>query len=207
MINFQRMFQRSKKYFERKIENKEIEQSILPVLIKEKKYVFIENLIDETAGYILIGEGGTGKTSLLLSYWEKMCGFNLENSSTIPIYIRVNELQNSMKYRNNTIIEYICRNYLECNEIENPDNIRNSFIKDIEDDLQKYKVILLIDGINEVHNSSDRNKIWEEIECFIGNVNIKLILTSQFRERRVPKEIGTIKVGRLERTQVNNYFS
>lgn len=120
MIDFERLFEQSKKRLEIQLENKCIDDKILPYLSCDGQNVAIDDLVKTLRNYLLIGDGGSGKTSTFITYWSKLCKKNLSNSRIVPLYIKVSELENKEKYPKQTLIEYIKWNYIERETVSDP---------------------------------------------------------------------------------------
>lgn len=70
MIDFERLFEQSKKRLEIQLENKRIDDKILPYLSCDGQNVAIDDLVKTLRNYLLIGDGGSGKTSTFITYWR-----------------------------------------------------------------------------------------------------------------------------------------
>ena len=206
MIDFERLFEQSKKRLEIQLNNKCIDEKILPYLSCNGQNISIDNLVKTFRNYLLIGDGGAGKTSTFITYWSKLCGKNLSNSKIVPLYIKASELENKEKYPKQTLIEYIKWNYSERETVSDPYVERSSFIRDITNNIQDYEIVLLIDAIDELKSKDVREKLWDDIECYMDNTSIHLLITSRIRERKVPASIVTIEVTALRKEQVNSYL-
>lgn len=64
----------------------------------------------------------------------------------------------------------------------------------------------MIDAIDELKSKDVREKLWDDIECYMDNTSIHLLITSRIRERKVPASIVTIEVTALRKEQVNSYL-
>lgn len=206
MINFEQLFEQSKRRLEIQLENKCIDEKILPYLSCQGQNIVIDDLVKTPRNYLLVGDGGSGKTSTFITYWSKLCKKKLGNSKIIPLYIKVSELENREKYPKQTLIEYIEWNYNKRGIVLNPYEERSIFIKDIANNIQGYEIVLLIDAIDELKSKEAREKLWDDIECYMDNVSIHLLITSRIRERKVPDPIVTIEVETLQKGQVNLYL-
>ena len=70
MIDFERLFEQSKKRLEIQLNNKCIDEKILPYLSCNGQNISIDNLVKTFRNYLLIGDGGAGKTSTFITYWR-----------------------------------------------------------------------------------------------------------------------------------------
>lgn len=206
MIDFERLFEQSKKRLEIQLDNKRIDDKILPHLSCDGQNIAIDDLVKTLRNYLLIGDGGSGKTSTFITYWSKLCKKNLSNSRIVPLYIKVSELENKEKYPKQTLIEYIKWNYNERETVSDPYEERSFFIRDITSNIKDYEIVLLIDAIDELKSKEAREKLWNDIECYMDNTSIHLLITSRIREKKVPASIITIEVKALQKEQVNSYL-
>lgn len=124
---------------------------------------------------LLIGEGGIGKTTFLLSLLKK-----LSNTDTgiIPIYIKLSDCSTNTDHRRiilNSILEQIPL-YTTGRNVLSYFDIKNSF----ENSSNKY--VLLLDGFNEIttlDSGEIRYSIANEINELLQIKNVQIILTSR----------------------------
>lgn len=133
-----------------------------------KKYVPALDCEIDTQFTLLIGDGGSGKTSWLFDYWEELLE-PLEktpaDSAALPIYVPLNRFDGNT---DSFIKNYILKNYL-------------CFLSDCEpgkwkEIAKEYNVVLLLDAINEAKNAT---KLGVEIEdlCDLG---FGIVLASRY---------------------------
>ncbi len=106
--------------------------------------------------FIIVGEPGSGKTTLLKHILFKMAKNDAEaifgiSDHFIPIYIPLKHFSSS---GNQSIIEYINEKYL------NADKDSSSFFSKI---LEKGHSFLLLDGLDEISNTTKREEVIREI--------------------------------------------
>lgn len=121
----------------------------------------VVNIAKDTQRFIIIGEPGSGKsTSLQKILFENASGIlNSVQGSRLPIYIQASSFSNS-----NSFISMIK------NEVN---------FYDFELLHQKYKVLILLDGLNEIEDEFKRTAI-KEVKVLLENYpNLDFILTSR----------------------------
>lgn len=148
--------------------------------IMEKYFQMKENIF-------IIGEGGIGKTTLLINKLNELSKDS--DSLYIPIYLPLNKL----KYNNFSISgSFIFSAILE-KIIELMDNhairaeltqleCERKLKKVLNANLSQKKILLMLDGFNEISNSTESNKrnvIQSEIQKLASCNNVKIILTSR----------------------------
>mgnify|MGYP000752565506 CR=1 FL=1 len=140
----------------------------------------LQDYLDSSNNYIIVGEGGIGKTTALFTYAKK-CNNN-GSQYVIPLYIRLADCST------NTDHEHMILNSL-MNSIGYAVNGRiTESYKDIIDEFSaepvdgQPKYALLLDGFNEI-TSMDigevRFSIAKEINTLLGYSNLRIILTTR----------------------------
>lgn len=119
---------------------------------------------DRDGNFILVGEGGCGKTTALLKSWKDLLtSENLLKYKMIPIYIPLNEVNSSKEY--NFIDNYILEHY-------------DFQINEASKYLNNYRILLLLDGFNEI--TTRVNGIIAEFKKLCLTRKIKVVLTSRY---------------------------
>ena len=114
---------------------------------------------------LIIGKGGTGKTTNIVKIWEEYITELNNWSKPIPIYITLSDY-NQTDYDRNFIIYQIGEHYLGLNHLS--DDYQNqmlaAFQKPIIDKDGKYvpSFVLLLDGIDEI--TVDYEQLMDDIE-------------------------------------------
>lgn len=119
---------------------------------------------NEDGNFILVGEGGIGKTTALLKAWKDLLDSqNLHQYKMIPVYIPLNEV-NSSKHEN-FIEDYIIEYY-------------HFQLSELRYSLCGYRLLLLLDGFNEITISV--TGIISELKRLCQYEEIKVVLTSRY---------------------------
>lgn len=119
---------------------------------------------EQDGNFILVGEGGCGKTTALLRAWKDLLtSKNLLKYKMIPIYIPLNEANTATQDK--FIKNYIQEHY--------------SFqINEVPKYLNDYQILLLLDGFNEI--TIRVNGIITELKKLCLIKEIKVVLTSRY---------------------------
>ncbi len=113
---------------------------------------------DKFKTLIILGAPGAGKTTLLRHLVLKRCKSNLDTQTNkvFPIYIRLDELAQA---KTKSIKEYIIKDIHERYKL-------SEFEKCLNDDLSDGKVLLLLDGFDEIQDATQQHKIQNLIQEF-----------------------------------------
>ena len=131
----------------------------IPIFLKNKNKdeETLENTLKNNPGnFMFIGEGGIGKTTSLLWIWDDL----LKKGTELPIFVPLNEYNE--KRPSNFITNYIKDNYK------------------LDLSTTDQKVILLLDGLNEVF-SNDTKHVLQEIGDLLLRENTRFAVTSRYR--------------------------
>lgn len=151
----------------------ELSVSMLDDTSNEKDLEEISSISERNT--LLIGEGGIGKTTFLLSLLKKL---NSTDTGIIPIYIKLSDCSTNNDHRRiiiNSLLEQIPL-YVTSKNVPSYFDIKNSF----ENSSNKY--ILLLDGFNEItplDSGEVRYSIANEINELLQIKNVQIILTSR----------------------------
>lgn len=156
----------------------------LPLKCEKGKIESIPQIIDnETENMLLVGEGGSGKTTSLLKCWKNF----LDNKKRLPIYVLLND-SNDVAQKE-FIDYYIKKEY-------------GFALDDYQGD-----VILLLDGFNEIMR--DPSDIVKEIKRFGLQERTQVIIVSRgdFRKRYGMSSYKKYNLQPLKRDIVEKYLS
>ena len=128
---------------------------------------------------LIIGKGGTGKTTNIVKIWEDYITELNNWSKPIPIYITLSDY-NQTDYDRNFIIYQISEHYLGLKRLS--DDFQNQmlevFNKPIIDKEDKYvpSFVLLLDGIDEI--TVDKEQLMDEIEDLSNYRGLQIVITN-----------------------------
>ena len=135
----------------------------------------------------IIGEGGIGKTTLLINELNEI--MKDDDTLYIPIFITLNRLKNnnisqSGSYIFSELIKSIKRQIISSHKDLNSDpfSIEDELVYALDYEYAPKKVLFLLDGFNEISNvagSVSRDRIKKEIIRLSKYKNVRIILTSR----------------------------
>lgn len=142
---------------------------------KDTVISFPEEVLINNNRILIVGEAGSGKSLILRDFVLEVLASNTRNASTqIPVLVKANEiakssLQSLLQILNNIIV--------------NDYNIPAFDISSLVDG----RLILLVDGMDEIIEADDRSRVKTLVNKFCKNhPNIKVVVTS-----RLTKDIST----------------
>lgn len=159
---------------------------------KEKKNILIKDILDRSLRAAILAKPGGGKSTLIrrmalaYAYPERRLRIDdeLPDRDWFPVYIRCRDLENNATKGIMEIISLIVRR-AEITKYE------NSFKMLIENALQDGRVLLLVDGLDEISNEKHRICFANQLRTFVATYpNVRLIITS--REAGFRAVTGTI---------------
>jgi WD40 repeat protein len=158
--------------------------------------------------YVLLGEGGMGKTTSLLMLWNELV--NRKENSPVPLFLRL-EIYNNMKpeRRRDFIWYMIFQEYL--NHIPTEGEIReleNNISEKIKVDGIEYpSVILLLDGFNEV--TADKRELLLCLNDVRKLKGVQIIVSSRYdmRNNLNWSDFQALNLEQLEDDQIKNFMS
>lgn len=131
---------------------------------------------------LIVGKGGSGKTTNTVRIWKQFVAELNNWSKPIPLYISLSEY-NQKKSENNFIIYQISEHYLGKQRL--PSEAQNSLLeilkKPIVDTEDEYvpAFILLLDGLDEV--TVEQEQLLDEIDYLASNYRgLQIIVTNSF---------------------------
>ena len=134
-----------------------------------------EIIASSSKSILLIGEGGIGKTTFLLSHLKKL---NAAGTNTIPLYVKLSDCSSNNDHRRiiiNSLIEQM-NFYISGNNMPSYCDVIDSF------NSSSSKYILLLDGFNEItalDSGEIRYSIANEINELLKLKNVQIILSSR----------------------------
>lgn len=137
-----------------------------PETQRKIKYKINLNFFLKNNNYVISGEAGTGKSTLLKEIGKRIIERNKEKRiliKSIPIYIKSSDIFNSEFDISNTITKILQKKYSS---------------QDIEKVFANYEVILLLDSIDEFEKEN-RKTILETISKFSVEKNLRFILCTR----------------------------
>ncbi len=126
----------------------------------------------KNSGIILLGNEGMGKTITMLRIWQDI--IQKEKDAIIPIYIPLSAYnQRESKEQQKFISNYIVKNYALAENIsdDDPTVLLETWIKTKKTGVPKPKILLLLDGLNEI--SSDITSLLTALNDLWANDNIQ----------------------------------
>lgn len=158
------------------------------------KNIKIDDIFNTEENIALIGEGGTGKTTSLLKIWKDLLkSESIEQYKTVPIYIPLNDVNASKDER---FISAFCslRYNFNINNITLPND---------------YKILLLLDGFNEITISG--NSVAAEVREALYNkaaTLTRIIITSRYDFTDIYSIEGINKyfIQPLDKDTINEYL-
>lgn len=158
----------------------------------KKKSILINEILDRSLRAAILAKPGGGKSTLIrrmalaYAYPERRLRVDdgLPNRDWFPVYIRCRDLENNSTKSIMEIISLIAQR-AEITRYESPFKIL------IENALQDGRVLLLIDGLDEISNEKHRICFANQLRTFVATYpNAHLIITS--REAGFRAVTGTI---------------
>lgn len=191
-----------------------IAPTIIPNLKISSKHLTIWELIPwiESHGINhiqIVGEGGIGKTSLLLLLWEYLAT-NSSYANYFVNMIKLNQINDKKRDEaENFLFHEYARKFL-FNDVWLTREQLNEALKILymtNLPAAEYKFILLLDGFNEVQSNYQTILIRQLTELNRCQ-NVIIILTSRFqlRPQQLVYDFFTLKVARLEQNAIFSYL-
>lgn len=148
---------------------------------------------------LLYGEGGIGKSYILLDYCEKM----LMAGKCLPLYIPMRDVARTDE---SPILQYVFDKYLVGLDWERDPNPLKRAIRDMLNS-DEIRLVFVLDGMNEYAiNANERENavISEEIRWIRGSKNTKVIVSS--RSRKGFEDAYPVRVQTLDSERVRNFL-
>ncbi len=177
----------------------------LSINTSKKEQTIEEITASSEQNILLIGEGGIGKTTFLLSHLKKLC---TNNTNIVPLYIKLSDCSSNNDHRRiiiNSLIEQMGL-HTTGNNLPSYFDVINSF------KTSSCKYVLLLDGFNEIttlDSGEIRYSIANEINELLKLQNIQIILSSRevdFYGLSLNK-FNVIKATGVSKEIIDNYIS
>lgn len=157
----------------------------------------------------LIGEGGTGKTSLLLSLWEHLVTCDQYKNYFVNM-VKLNQINNmSEKEANRFLITEFSKKLLFDDMYLSKEQINDAFkmLSATGRQADKYKYVLLLDGFNEIQSEYQKKIVNQLIELERCQ-NVIIVLTSRFRigPQQLAYAFSTVWISPLSEETVSDYL-
>lgn len=142
--------------------------------VEDSRLVDISEFYYLDGNLVLIGEGGTGKTTSLLKAWKDMLD-KYDVLKTIPVFIPLNEANNISE---NEIINHgFIKNYMKVYyDFDYTEAIGFATTEKSEE----ATLIFLLDGFNEITDRNRQIQVSKEIKTLIAKSYARIIMTSRF---------------------------
>ena len=145
---------------------------------------------------LIIGKGGTGKTTNIVKIWENYITELNNWSKPIPLYITLSDY-NQTDYDRNFIVYKISEHYLGLKHLSDDlqSQMLQAFKKPIVDENGKYvpAFVLLLDGIDEI--TVEYEQLMDEIEDLATYRGLQIVITNtDDLEERWAKTFKKIKL-------------
>lgn len=167
--------------------NQRIDPAIVPNIHADSDLLTVSELISwierrNITRIQLIGEGGTGKTSLLLSLWEHLVTCDQCTNYFVNM-VKLNQINNmSENEASRFLITEFSKKLLFDDTYLSKKQINDAFkmLSATGRQADKCKYVLLLDGFNEIRSEYQKKIIsqFNELECC---QNVIIVLTSRFR--------------------------
>lgn len=158
---------------------------------REQNEFEASSLLDRKDKIILRGGGGAGKSTVLQNICIRNVGGLLDNNSSrsfLPIFIVLNQLW----YRKITIMDYIRENVPGLPDAE----------------LLSGRIIIMLDGLNEVKDPEYRRLLNKEIESILSRLNgAKLIITTRPCVSMPEHDFSYFDIKEMDEARVKDYVS
>ncbi len=176
-----------------------VEKDSTPLELKD--IVFPNDNVDSVCSVSLYSVGGSGKTHQLLSLYDLIINSDSLYTSVVPFYLELNSIE---QQQSNCVIFSLAAS-LDISVCELKTILKAG----------KHRVILLLDGFNEVTNGDLRQAIARAICDIRSKYNTRIILTSRLdhsdlfntMNRGSSSSFIKVAVKELDDTQINEYFA
>ncbi len=157
----------------------------------------IENIIENNQRIIILGDPGSGKSTILKHIAYEYCSKRSLYSEIIPLYIRCPDYAKKYELAYMGLGEYII------------DGLNKKFENIFLDALEKGRLFLLLDGLDEINNINLRHNIIENIYSFLAENNLyKIIITSRkvgYAEARLNNSFSHYEIINLNHEQIERF--
>jgi len=149
----------------------------LELMVERAKPMQVEPALSEHQALVILGDPGSGK-STLLKHLALNAAKNFDREKRLPILLPLAAYANALQARPNlSLREFLPEFYKGLQEF--PENPAPLFY----DALENGKALVLLDGLDEVHDPSERNRVVHHVKNFYlnhrGDIDRSLAATGQ----------------------------
>lgn len=176
------------------------------ILPKEKRISYdIITALTNFEKIVILGDPGSGKSTTLKYLAYTICAHRTDSyqlQAYIPIYIKATEYAKYLSDKGRSLSEFII-------------DINTKYGLLFSESLENNKLIVLIDGLDEINITNQRHNIVERINSFIAQYpEIKIIVSSRivgYKETRLSSYFFHFEVDKFSDKQIylflNNWYS
>ncbi|NUM75881.1 SUMF1/EgtB/PvdO family nonheme iron enzyme, partial [candidate division KSB1 bacterium] len=144
-------------------EKKALLDDELELLVERAKPVQVEEALTEHAALVILGDPGSGK-STLLKHLALQAAMNFEREQRLPILLPLAAYAHALQTKPQlSLREFLPEFYKGMQEF--PENPAALFY----DALETGKALVLLDGLDEVHNPDERSRVVHHVKNFCLN--------------------------------------
>lgn len=168
--------------------------------LRTEKASLLERL-EKSPCIVLLGDPGSGKSTLLKYIAKQVCKFHELNELLpfyIPIFVRVSEYARALKSNpGKRLLEYLYHDF------------DSQYTELFQWAFQNYRALLLLDGLDEVLDTSQRIRVVDELEDIVArNPQNRYIITSRivgYNEARLGKNFSQFTLQPFGRKEIEAF--
>jgi adenylate kinase family enzyme len=167
---------------------------------KEKKVYSIEDALFNFGRIVVLGDPGSGKSTVLKNLAYKICSDRCEIaefSDLLPFIIKGSEFAKFVSRTSKGVGEFLV------------DHISKQYENLIAEKLESNELLLLVDGIDEINNVSLRHQVVDKINSFISQYSeLKVVVSSRivgYKETRLNGYFNHLNVKRFNKDQIQHF--